>query len=178
MEKEKKNLYAFGYGLALLIPLIVTLHGIDHGLNVWAVIGLFVLTLFMITKMVLFKPVLNIWVLIAHLTVFVLGIKQGFSNLALLFLGISVLVLLTTIIKVELLKPIYVQWMKVAHFIGTTITGLMLALMFYCIFGIVGIVLRILKKDLLNEKLEPQAKSYWIKRTKDPSGKKYYENQF
>ena len=128
--------------------------------------------------MVLFKPVFNIWVLIAQLTVIVIGLKHGFSNLAFLFLGVSVLILWVTIIKVELLKPIYVQWMKIAHFIGTTITGLMLALMFYCIFGVVGIVLRILKKDLLNEKLEPQAKSYWIKRTKDPSGKKYYEKQF
>lgn len=178
MEKEKKNLYAFGYGLALLIPLIVTLHSIDHGLNVWAVIGLFVLVMFMITKMILIRPVLNIWVLIAQLYVFVLGIKHGFSNLTLLFLGISVLILVVTIIKAELLKPIYVQWMKIAHFIGTAITGLMLSLMFYLIFGIAGIVLRLLKKDLLNEKLEPHERSYWIKRTKNSSGKKYYENQF
>jgi len=178
MEKEKKDLYAFGYGLALLIPLIITLHSMDHGLNVWIVIGLFVLALFVITKMILLKPILNIWVLIVQLTIFVLGVKQGFSSLAILFLGLSILILLVTITKPKLLKPIYVQWMKAAHFIGTTITGLILALMFYCVFGIVGIVLRVLRKDLLNEKLEPLEKSYWIKRTKDLSNEKYYENQF
>lgn len=178
MKNEEKNLYAFGYGLALLIPLIVTLHSMDHGLNIWAVIGLFVFTLFVVTKMIKLKPILNTWVLIVQLTVLVLGIKQGFSTLTHLFLGISTLALLATVFKVELLKPIYTQWMKVAHAIGATITGLILSLMFYGIFGITGIILRILKKDLLNEKLEPQASSYWIKRVKDPSGKKYYENQF
>jgi len=178
MKNEEKNLYAFGYGLALLIPLIVTLHSLDHGLNIWAVIGLFVLALFVVTRMTLLKPILNIWVLFVQLYIVIIGIDQGFSTLALLFLGISCLALMTAILKVELLKPIYIQWMKVAHAIGATITGLILSLMFYGIFGITGIILRLLKKDLLNEKLEPQASSYWIKKTKDPSGKKYYENQF
>ena len=67
--------------------------------------------------------------------------------------------------------------MKVAHFIGATITGLILSLMFYVIFGIVGIILRILRKDLLNERLEPEAQSYWIKRNAHDDDK-YYEKQF
>jgi len=178
MDKETKNLYVFGYGLALLIPLIVTLRSTDHGLNIWGVLAMFVLVMFVITKMAVVKPVWNIWALLAQLYVFFLGIKQGFGNLAFLFLGVSILMLLATIIKVELLKPVYSQWMKAAHFIGTTITGVMLSLMFYCVFGIVGIVLRLLGKDLLNEKLEPEKSSYWIKRVKDSSDKKYYENQF
>ncbi len=97
---------------------------------------------------------------------------------ALLLLGLAILILLATQMKLELIRHIYAQWMKAAHFIGTTVMGLMLSLMFYLIFGTTGIVLRLLKKDLLNEKLEPQKESYWIKRTKNISDKKYYENQF
>lgn len=178
MDQEKKNIYAFGYGLALLIPLIVTLHSIDHGLNVWAVVGLFVLALFMITKMILFKPILNCWLLIAQLAVFTQLSRQGLSSLALFFLGVSILIMLVTIIRVDFLKPIYVQWMKVAHLIGAAILGLILSLMFYCVFGVVGIILRLLNKDLLNEQMKPQERSYWVKRITHSSGKKYYENQF
>jgi len=178
MEKEKKNLFAFGYGLALLIPLFVTLRSIDHGLNIWGVFGLFVPVMFIITKMVLIKPVWNIWVLLVQLYIFALAIKQGFSGLALIFLSISILILLATLIKVDLLNPAYVQWMKIAHFIGGVIAGAILSILFYVVFGFAGILLRIMGKDLLDQKIDRTVNSYWVRKDQIDFDKKNYERQF
>lgn len=178
MNEEKKNLYGFGYGCALLIPFIVTLHSLEHGLKWWVVIGLFVFLLFVVTKMVLVKPVWNSWVTLVQLCVFIFGIKQGFSSLSLFFLGLSIVIFGMAMIRVEWLKPVYTQVMKAAHLIGTVITGLILSVMFYCVFGVVGIVLRVLKKDLLDQRINTVADSYWIKREKIDFNKSHYTRQF
>jgi hypothetical protein len=178
MDKEKKNLYGFGYGLALLIPFFVTMHNIDHGLKWWMVISLFVLLLFIVTRMVSMKSIWNIWAVVLQVCVFAFGIKQGFSNLSFVFLGLSILVLWVTFIKVEWLQPVYNQFIKVAHFIGKVITGLLLSIMFYCVFGIVGIVLRILGKDLLNRKVDHAASSHWISKDQIDFDKSHYTRQF
>lgn len=82
------------------------------------------------------------------------------------FLGLAsaVLVLLTSL-RLAALKPFYIQWMKVAHGIGIIITGIILAVFFYLVFGIVGIILRLLRKDLLDRRIEPGRHSYWHPRT-------------
>ena len=66
----------------------------------------------------------------------------------------------------------------VAHFIGKIVFGILLSILFYFIFGITGIVLRLLRKDLLDEKLESERKSYWIKRKVEEFNKESYEKQF
>ncbi len=51
-----------------------------------------------------------------------------------------------------------------------TLMYVLLVLMFFIVFAPVGIVLRILGKDPLDQKLDPQASSYWIERPPpDPS---------
>ena len=76
------------------------------------------------------------------------------------------------------LKPIYARWMQVARIIGGIITALVLALLFFVIFGIVGIILRLLRKDILDRELDPKRPSYWIKRGKLPFDRKRYTQQF
>ena len=53
-----------------------------------------------------------------------------------------------------------------------------LALLFYLVFTPVGIILRIARKDFLDRELEPQARSYWIKRKKAEFDKENYKKQF
>ena len=55
-------------------------------------------------------------------------------------LGASFLVLvIVTTFKLDLIKPFYKQWMRVAHVIGGVVTTLILAVLFYAMFGVVGI---------------------------------------
>ncbi len=87
------------------------------------------------------------------------------------------LVILTTW-KHESLLPFYRRWMSVAHIIGRVISAILLTLIFYLIFAAAGILLRILRKDILNERIDPQANSYWIARERHDFNKERYTQQF
>ncbi len=85
---------------------------------------------------------------------------------------------LMTAIDYTYLRPFYAQWMRVAHLIGTVIMTVVLSLVFFLVFGLVGIFLRLLRKDLLSQKLEPDRESYWIKREKEEFFRDRYTKQF
>jgi polyferredoxin len=61
-----------------------------------------------------------------------------------------------------LLKPIYVGWMAAAFPIGWTVSHVLLGVIFYGIVTPIGLLLRLIGRDPMNRKFEPQAKSYWI----------------
>jgi len=100
------------------------------------------------------------------ITVFVLrhGMKGEFTVFSWMWLALAAGLAVITAIDHRLIKPFYTKWMVVAHFIGTIVTTVILSVLFFVLFGITGIVLRILRKDLLDRKLEPGRNSYWIKR--------------
>ena len=102
------------------------------------------------------------------------GIEIIHVSLGLLALG---LIILTTW-RHERLLPFYRRWMKVAHAIGQVVSGILLSLIFYLIFGTVGIILRILRKDILDQARNPAATSYWSQRERQDFVKERYHQQF
>ncbi len=76
------------------------------------------------------------------------------------------------------LLPFYRRWMKVAHAIGQVVSTVLLSLIFYLIFGAVGIVLRILRKDILDQKQDAALTSYWNQRDRQEFVKERYRQQF
>jgi len=64
----------------------------------------------------------------------------------------------------KLLKSIYVKWMIVAHAIGHILTTVVLTMIFYFVFTPIGLILRILRKDLLERAWSASEKSYWKKK--------------
>lgn len=90
----------------------------------------------------------------------------------------AVVLLLVTILRVQSLQGFYERWMKVAHIIGTVVSTIILGVLFYVAFGLPGLILRILRKDLLNERLEPERRSYWEEREKKEFNKEHYRRQF
>ena len=132
MDKEKKNLLVFGYGLAAILLFICWRIWQKHS---WLPI--------------------NNFLLVASLGMF-----------------------LITRFNQSFLKKIYTKWMMVAHFIGGIVTRIILSLLFYIVFGIVGIVLRVLGKDLLDRTLDRDKTSYWIKKEKVAFNKNRYQQQF
>ena len=132
MNKERKNLLVFGYGLALILTFIGVRLWVKHGLNL--------------------------------------------GNAA--CLTAAGIMLVSTVLNLPALKVIYKYWMKAAGFIGHTVTLVLLSLIFYLVFGVIGIILRLLKKDILDQSLDPQAKSYWHPRDIVPFDKGRYLKQF
>ena len=76
------------------------------------------------------------------------------------------------------LLPIYTRWMIVARLIGSVITGIILTIMFYLIFGVTGLILRLIRKDILDRQLDPQARSYWTDRKPIKFEPEQYTRQF
>lgn len=55
----------------------------------------------------------------------------------------------------------YRGWMKVARLIGAVFSTVILSVLFYLMFGVVGLILRLMKKDILEERRDPKTSSYW-----------------
>ncbi len=56
-------------------------------------------------------------------------------------------------------------WNKFGIALGAIISPIIMALLYYLTFTPTGIIMRLLGKDLLNQKLDKTKDSYWIKRT-------------
>ncbi len=76
------------------------------------------------------------------------------------------------------LKPLYISWMSFAVVLGFFMTRLILSLLFIVIFTPAGIVIRLLGKDPLNQKIEKQKSSYWLKRDRKPYDPDSTEKQY
>jgi len=66
------------------------------------------------------------------------------------------------------LKPIFVLWMSLAAILGFIMTRFILGLIFFLIFSPIGLVFRLIKKDHLDEAIDPHANSYWKIRDSAP----------
>ncbi|MCB9747381.1 MAG: hypothetical protein H6755_03135 [Candidatus Omnitrophica bacterium] len=106
-------------------------------------------------------------------------IKHGesgvFTKIAYALAGI---VFLISLFNRQGLEFIYKYWMKVAHFIGDTITAILMMIMFYLVFTPIGIFLRLTGKDLLDRKIDKTIQSYWKLREKTPFDKERCTKQF
>jgi hypothetical protein len=76
------------------------------------------------------------------------------------------------------LKPFYIGWMKFAQVLAWVNTRILLGVFFYVVLTPIGVIMRLFGKDLLEEKLQPSAKTYWIKREPEPFDPKRYERLF
>ena len=80
-------------------------------------------------------------------------------------LGVAILTLMVvTSVNYRWLLPFYKRWMQVAQAIGHVVTGIILSILFYGVFGVVGLILRLLRKDLLEEEIDHAQPTYWHKR--------------
>ena len=66
-------------------------------------------------------------------------------------------------------------WFKFGMLLGSIISPIVMALVYFLTVLPTGLIMRLLGKDLLKQKLDKNAKSYWIKRT-EPMGS--MKNQF
>jgi len=66
-------------------------------------------------------------------------------------------------------------WFKFGMLLGSIIAPVVMALVYFITVVPTGLIMRLLGKDLLKQKLDKNAKSYWIKRS-EPIGS--MKNQF
>lgn len=92
--------------------------------------------------------------------------------------GIAVFFLVAGLLLPVVLKPIYIVWMYLARLLGWVNTHLLLGLVFYTLFVLIGGIMRLLRHDPLDRKREPERESYWSQREKPLLPNDHYKRQF
>lgn len=77
-----------------------------------------------------------------------------------------------------LLKPIYKVWMSFAVVMGFVMTRVILTVIYFGMFTPMALAAKLLGKDLLDERLDKNAGTYWMKRPATPYDPKSAENMF
>ena len=104
--------------------------------------------------------------------------QHGFDATAAALLAVAGFVLLITLFNRPMLQVLFKYWMKAAGLIGVIVTTVILSVLFFGVFSVVGIILRLLRKDLLHLRLCPEARSYWVIRAQDTEDLTRYTRQF
>ena len=114
--------------------------------------------------------------IIFFLVFFIISIYPIFKGEALRisFFFISVIFLILGLFNSNILKPLNILWFKFGIFLGNFFSPVVMSIIFFLIVTPIALLMRLLKKDLLNLKFNSN-NSYW-KLKKDPKSK--MKNQF
>jgi hypothetical protein len=122
------------------------------------------------------------WALVMAALFTLVGLVQylvwSHHRAALILWIIAAIFLLPGLLVPAALKPGYAVWLKIAAGLAWFNTRLILGLTFYLVFTPLGLIMRLFGKDLISEKWDPQAKSYWIEREAVPFDRERYEKQY
>ena len=114
--------------------------------------------------------------------IFLLGIagllfwkqRPGFASFAYAGAGFAALGVLVP----ALLKPVYKVWMSFAAVMGFIMTRVILTVLFFGLFTPASLVAKLLGKDLLEQRWDKKAGTYWVKRPAAPFDPRSAENMF
>ena len=87
---------------------------------------------------------------------------------------LSLLFLILGLLNSKILYPLNKIWFKFGLLLGRIVSPLVMAIIFFLVVTPIGLLMRILDKDLLNLKFN-KSKSYWIEKNEQKSRMK---NQF
>tara|TARA_Y100000817_G_C16621288_1_gene439685 strand:+ start:302 stop:685 length:384 start_codon:yes stop_codon:yes gene_type:complete len=87
---------------------------------------------------------------------------------------ISIIFLILGLFNSRILTPLNRLWFKFGIFLGKIVTPLIMMIIFFLVVTPIGLLMRIIKKDLINLKFNTN-KSYWISK-EGPKSK--MKNQF
>ena len=87
---------------------------------------------------------------------------------------ISVIFLALGLLNSKILNPLNKLWFKFGIFLGIIISPLVMGVIFFLVVTPIGLLMRLLNKDLLNLKFN-SSKSYWVEKNEPKSKMK---NQF
>ena len=89
-------------------------------------------------------------------------------------LVISIILLILGLLNSKILDPLNKIWFKFGIFLGKIVSPLIMGIIFFFVVTPIGLIMRLLGKDVLNLKYNKN-KSYWIEK-KGPKSK--MKNQF
>ena len=79
-------------------------------------------------------------------------------------LGIAIILILIAYLAPKILSVPNRLWFKLGMILGAVIAPVVMALVYFLAVTPTGLIARLMGKDLLRQKLDKNAKSYWIER--------------
>ena len=90
-----------------------------------------------------------------------------------IFLTLSITIFIIIIVKIEFLYYPKMYWHKFSIVVHSIFSPLVMGIIYFSVFLITGLLLKLFRVKLLNIKKENNLKSYWINRIKSPESMKY-----
>ena len=94
------------------------------------------------------------------------------------FLSFGVVLIAAGILMPAALKIPQKIWMGFALVVGFFMSRLVLSILFYAVITPIGVMMRIFGKDVLDQKIDRSATSYWKTRDAVAKTKESYQNQY
>lgn len=88
--------------------------------------------------------------------------------------GIAAILLLAALAVPAKLAAAYAAWMTMAFPIGWLVSHAVLTIIFFGLFTIVALLFRLIGRDAMTRRFEPDAQSYWVPRRPVDSKKRYF----
>jgi len=79
---------------------------------------------------------------------------------------VSIIFLILGLMNSKLLTPLNILWFKFGKLLGFIIAPIVMGIVFFVVITPTGLIMKIIGKDLLNNKYNNKIKSYWINRGK------------
>jgi len=108
----------------------------------------------------------------AAITVYCLVFKEYLPTL---LIYISIAFFITAILFPRMLGPLNKLWFFFGQKIGSIISKIIMFIIYSLTIVPIGLIFKVLKKDILNIKMNPKSKSYWVEKEEIKSSIK---NQF
>ena len=71
-------------------------------------------------------------------------------------------------------RPVYAAWHAIGALVGFCVGNLLLILVFYLLITPIGLIMRMLGRDPLERKWDPEASTYWKVAEKPVDAKSYF----
>ena len=77
---------------------------------------------------------------------------------------ISSVFLILGLMNSKLLSPLNKLWFKFGMILGAIVSPVVMGVVFFLVVTPIGLIMKIIGKDLLNKKYDKKKRTYWIKR--------------
>ena len=79
---------------------------------------------------------------------------------------VAIIFLILGLMNSKLLAPLNILWFKFGVLLGSIVAPIVMGIVFFVVITPIGLFMKMIGKDLLNDKYNIKSKSYWINREK------------
>ncbi len=88
------------------------------------------------------------------------------GNINFFLISISLIFLILGLLNSKILTPLNKGWIKFGEVLGIIIAPIVMGVVFFLVVTPIGIMMKIIGKDLINKKINKNIKTYWLNRKK------------